>query len=58
VLTGLWSLAGTQLRAFKISLLQICKALKLKTVLPVKTQVGRQPGSLKHQGTSFSAEQT
>ena len=45
MLTGLWRLAGTQLRAFQISLLQTSKALKLKTVLPVKTQVSPPPFS-------------
>lgn len=54
-LTGLWRLAGTKLRAVQISLLQTSKASKLKTVLPVKAQVGGQPGSLEHQGPSFSA---
>lgn len=43
-LTGQQRLAGTRLMAFQISFLQISKALKLKTVLSMKTQVWTQPG--------------
>lgn len=38
-LAGPLRLAGTRLRVFQISFLQASKALKLKTVLSVKTQV-------------------
>lgn len=53
LLAGLWRTAGTSLSVFQISFLQTSKALKLKTVLPVKPQVWAQPRSLKHCGFSF-----
>lgn len=44
---------GWQEHGFSNLLIQISKALKLNTVLLVKSQVRTQPGPLKHHGISF-----
>ena len=44
---------GWQEQGFSNLHIQISKALQLKTVFPVKTQVRTQPGSLKPHGISF-----